>query len=171
MNTARPVVAVSACLLGEKVRYDGGDRRNPTIVGPLAEQMDLLPFCPEVAIGLSVPRPTLQLVQGEDSVRVLGVNNPALDVTDALSGYAQQMSEQLLDVSGVIFKCRSPSCGLNSTPLHDQMGKVIGTASGAFAAVIAARFVELPLAEEEELGDPQRYDRFVQRVLARHATR
>lgn len=171
MTTARPLVAVSACLLGERVRYDGGDKRNEILLGTMAEQFDYLPFCPEVGIGLPVPRPPLQLVQRGHDMRVLGVADPAIDVTDALRAYAREIAASFVDVCGVIFKCRSPSCGLGSAPLHDDADDVIGTSTGAFAGEIVTAIPDLPQVEEEELDVPQHYDDFVQRVMQRHASR
>ncbi len=169
MISVRPVVAVSACLLGEKVRYDGGDRRNEIILGPLAERLDYLPFCPEVGIGLPVPRPPLQLVQSVNSVRVLGVADRSLDVSKELLTYAREMAVPLSSVCGVIFKCRSPSCGLNSTPLYDMGGTVITHTSGAFAGEVARMFTDIPLVEEDELDDSQGYDEFLRRVMASYS--
>ncbi len=171
MNSTRPLLAVSACLLGERVRYDGADKRNETLLGPLADQFDYLPFCPEVGIGLTVPRPPLQLVQQERDVRVLGVADPTVDVTDALRAYAQKMASPLSAVCGVIFKCRSPSCALGSAPLHGDADEIIGSTSGAFAGEIAAILPELPMVEEEHLNLQQEYDDFLQRVMSRHASR
>lgn len=171
MKTARPLVAVSACLLGERVRYDGCDKHNETITGAMAEQFEYLPFCPEVGIGLPVPRPPLQLVQQDNGVHVLGVTDPDVDVTDALRAYARKMAASFGDVCGVVFKCRSPSCGLGSVPLHNLAGEVSGTTTGAFADEIAHALPGLPLVEEEALREPQRYDDFFRRVMLRYASR
>jgi uncharacterized protein YbbK (DUF523 family) len=171
MKGARPVVAVSACLLGERVRYDGSEKRNEILVGELAELFDYFPFCPEVGIGLSVPRPPLQLVQQEQDVRVLGIADPTIDVTEALCAYARKMAVPFGDACGVIFKCRSPSCGLGTVLLHDTTGEVIGITNGAFAGEIAAVIPELPLIEEQELSVSQRYDDFLRRVMQCHASR
>lgn len=171
MKSERPVVAVSACLLGQKVRYDGTDKRNETILGALAGQMDYRPFCPEVGIGLSVPRAPLQLVQQESGVHVLGVADRTWNVTESLHAYGREMALRWRGVCGVIFKCRSPSCGLTSVPLYDYSGELLGTATGAFAEEIATALPELPMVEEEALVDQRQYDSFIHRVMARHATR
>lgn len=167
MKAVRPVIAVSACLLGENVRYDGGNRRDETVLS-LTTEFDLRPFCPEVGIGLGVPRPTLQLVREEDGVHVLGVEDRSRDVTTALKNYAGEMAGQWTDVRAVIFKCRSPSCGLDTTPLHDVAGQVIGVTSGAFAAEIAQRFPNLPLTDEEMLCGLQSRKLFLQHVMRCH---
>lgn len=171
MSKARPVVAVSACLLGQRVRYDGSDKRNETIMGSLAEQFDYLPFCPEVGIGMPVPRPPIELVQQDDGVHVLGVDDRSVDVTQSLRDYGRKMALSFTEVDGVIFKCRSPSCGLGSVPLHDQDGVAIGTTTGAFAGEIVTAMPDLPLVEEEDLTDPQRYNDFLRHLMNRHASR
>jgi uncharacterized protein YbbK (DUF523 family) len=168
MIPERPVIAVSACLLGEKVRYDGGNKRNEILIGPLAAQFDYLPFCPEVGIGLPVPRQPMQLVETRYGVRMLGIADQRSDVTDKLHEYARGMAEQLANVGGVIFKCRSPSCGLSSTPLYNRDGEVIATTSGVFAREIVHLLPDLPLAEDEALADPQRRNDFIRRVTARY---
>ena len=77
-------IAISSCLLGEEVRFDGGHKHNAYITQTLGEYFSYTPFCPEVAIGLGVPRPTVQLVQVEDDIRVRGSKDPQLDVTERL---------------------------------------------------------------------------------------
>jgi uncharacterized protein YbbK (DUF523 family) len=171
MSRARPLVAVSACLLGQRVRYDGKEKRNETILGSLAEQFDYLPFCPEVGIGLPVPRPPLQLVQQDNGIRILGVDDRSVDVTEPLRDYGRKMALSFADVAGVIFKCRSPSCGLGSVPLHDTAGAEIGMTTGAFAREIVTAMPNLPLVEEENLIDPKCYNDFLRRVMNRHASR
>ena len=169
MKAVKPLVAVSACLLGENVRYDGGNRRDENVLS-LVTHFELRPFCPEVGIGLGVPRPTLQLVREEDGVHVLGVEDRSHDVTVALNDYAVTLAGQWGDVCGVIFKCRSPSCGLGTTLLYDREDLVIGTTSGAFAAEIERLFPGLPLSDEEMLCDPQSREHFLQHVMSRHRT-
>jgi len=168
MSDRRPVVAVSSCLLGEKVRYDGGDKRNAIILDVLTEYFELLPFCPEVGIGLPVPRPPIQLVQGDGAIHVLGVENPEIEVGERLHEYGRNMADRWHELSGFIFKSRSPSCGLASVPLHTANGEVIGTVSGAFAEEIAHAFPELPMVEEEAMVDPLLREQFIHQVLACH---
>ena len=126
----KPVVGVSACLLGQKVRYDGDHRHSAILVHQLGPLLRFRDTCPEVAIGLPVPRPPIQVVQVDDDLRVKGVGNPQQDVTEALENVAANLSEPL---SGFVLKARSPSCGHLSTPVHNAGGQQIGMASGAFA--------------------------------------
>jgi uncharacterized protein YbbK (DUF523 family) len=151
--TSRPLVATSACLLGEAVRYDGGHKLQPTIESWLAPHLQLQAICPEVGIGLPVPRPTLKLVQRGQHIRVVGEQDEATDVTDQLQGYASQYLRQINEfwpLCAWIFKARSPSCGLGSSIINPGSGQE-NFGYGAFAAPIAAGASWLVLVEEEDL--------------------
>ncbi|TCK17961.1 uncharacterized protein YbbK (DUF523 family) [Thiogranum longum] len=160
----RPRVAVSSCLLGEPVRYDGGHKRSDCVTDLLSTCFDWFPVCPEVAIGLGVPRPPIQLVKLHDGVHALGADNPSLDVTAALQACAQQLAVQLADANGYIFKSRSPSCGLTDADLFNSEGYVTGQAPGIFAATIQACLPDLPLIDEILLDDPVAREAFIQQV-------
>jgi uncharacterized protein YbbK (DUF523 family) len=150
---ARPLVATSACLLGEPVRYDGGHKLQSSIENWLAPHLQLEAICPEVGIGLPVPRPTLKLVGDEGAARVVGVEDESIDVTAALRDYAEAHLGKIgrfWPLCAWIFKARSPSCGLGSTPLNPgAIGESAG--SGAFAGRIAGAARWLPVYEEEDL--------------------
>src|SRR3569832_1847803 len=105
-------VGISACLLGERVRYDGNHKHDAYITGTLAKVFEFVAVGPEVAIGMGVPRPPIQLVGEAAQPRAIGVGDPALDVTAALTAYGRRMAVELDDISGYIFKAKSPSCGL-----------------------------------------------------------
>ena len=156
-------IAVSACLLGERVRYDGEEKRHPLII-KLADKFVLQPFCPEVAIGLSVPRAPVQLVATSAGIRARGVTNPDHDITDRLQAYAQLQCEELQACAGLIFKSRSPSCGLGSTPLFDERDKQMGQTNGLFAAVLRDCLPGLPMVEESALATEAEIAAFVERV-------
>ena len=161
----KPVVGTSACLLGEAVRYDGAHKHTRAVADELARHVRLCAFCPELGIGLSVPRPPIQLVRFPDAVRVRGVEEPERDFTDALRAYADAVEAGL---SGFVFKARSPSCGLESTPVFDEEDREVDTASGAFAARLRELFPEMPVCDEEELEVPGFLEEFVARVRAFH---
>ena len=101
---ARPKLGISSCLLGNEVRYDGGHKRNRYITRTLGEYFDFVPFCPEVAIGLSTPRPPIRLVDDGESVRVLGAEDSSLDYTDKLSGYGDRVSGQWMITAAILSK-------------------------------------------------------------------
>ena len=156
-------IAVSACLLGEPVRYDGADKRHPLIL-QLARTFELRPFCPEVAIGLGVPRAPVQLVKTAAGIRARGVDNPAHDVTCRLQAHARAQCEALRDCAALIFKSRSPSCGLGSTPLFDEQGKETGQTRGLFAAVLQDCLPGVLMVEDRDLADAHALRDFVARL-------
>ena len=94
-------LGVSQCLLGEKVRFDGGHKRNAYLTGELAQYVEYRSLCPEVAIGLGIPRKPIRLIVTDGATRVRGVADPSLDVTDQLVEYAEVAAEQLTDICGV----------------------------------------------------------------------
>ena len=169
--SARIRIAVSSCLLGSAVRYDGGHKYSAHIVATLGKQFDFVPICPEVAIGLGVPRAPLRLVQGLHGARARGIADPALDVTDRLAAYAKTVAAELYDVSGYIFKARSPSCGTERVPVHDANGTPVAAGAGIYAAALRALLPGLPIEDEERLTDPVIRDNFIERVLVYHRSR
>lgn len=168
MTEPRPIrLGVSACLLGEKVRYDARDKRDSVIAEVLPRHFELVPACPEVAIGLGIPRPPIHLVGDPVQPRVLGVADPERDYTDALTTYATEQLRRLSDLSGYIFKSRSPSCGINDVPVHSESGEVMANGGrGAFAAEWLRRRPTLPVVDEVGLADSGVRGNFLGRVYA-----
>lgn len=161
----RIAVAVSSCLLGERVRYDGRDKRDAWICEGLARVFDLIAVCPEVAIGLGVPRPPIRLVQGGQGARAQRVDDPQGDVTEPLERYAGvTASGPGRTISGYVFKGGSPSCGLAGVPLYTPAGLPAGTGGGVFAAGLTARLPYLPVSEEGGLAGAAPRLNFIERV-------
>lgn len=150
----KPRVGISECLTGKKVRYDGKDQLADWH-SLFVKHLTLVPFCPEVAAGLGVPRPPVQLIQSENlDVRARGVKDKTLDVTDALQSTAQSFTEGV-NLNGFIFKSRSPSCGFLSTPLFDKNNYEADVGSGIFAETFSnsKNNSQCVLAEESWLTD------------------
>lgn len=168
----RPMLGISSCLLGENVRYDGTARCDEWIAGTLSRHVRLVPLCPEVAVGMGVPRPPIRLVSYAGGVRAEGVTEAGLDVTDALRAYGARMAAEVTDISGYIFKARSPSCGVVGVALYAPGSDAPHmTGTGLYTAEWQARRPELPIEEEGGLGDPNRRDSFLERVFALHRWR
>lgn len=161
----RPLIAVSRCLLGEAVRYDGGDRRVPWITDVLSVHCDLMPLCPEVEAGLGVPRPAVRLVGEEGSLRALGVDDPHLDVTPEISCYSARKVQQLEQVDGLILKAGSPSCGLTDTPRFNPSGGELGHGAGLFNQAVVAAWPALPVTDEVALASEVARVAFLMRVF------
>jgi uncharacterized protein YbgA (DUF1722 family)/uncharacterized protein YbbK (DUF523 family) len=158
-------LGVSACLLGERVRYDGADKLDRRIRETLGRHFDFVPVCPEVAIGLGVPRPPIELVGRVATPRAVGVADSALDVTDRLAAYGDNMATRLSDISGYIFKARSPSCGIDDVTIRGA-GKRVSMGGGVYATAFIERQPLLPVEDEVGLADAVRCDDFLERVFA-----
>lgn len=161
-------VAISECLTGSAVRYDGTDARSSFPHDALGELLSLVSICPEVGIGMTVPRPPIRLVGDPRAPRVRGVQDPTVDVTDALEDYAGDRSAQLDAVCGYVFMERSPSCGLYSVPVHAPGGgePVSRHGRGAFARSVLSLYPQLPVEENGRLFDAGVRESFLARVFA-----
>lgn len=158
-------IGISSCLLGEKVRYDGGHKHDHYITGTLGEYFDFVPVCPEAAIGLGIPRPTIRLVGDADAPRVRGVRDDRLDVTEKMIAFGQEMVPKLHDIRGYIFKRSSPSCGMERVKLYTEQGMPNGKSVGVYAREIKRANPLLPTEEEGRLGDAGLRENFIQRVF------
>jgi uncharacterized protein YbgA (DUF1722 family)/uncharacterized protein YbbK (DUF523 family) len=162
-------IGISSCLLGNQVRYDAGHKHSAYITQTLGEYFEFVPFCPEVAIGLGIPRPPIRLVSVDGTIRVRGVDDPERDVTEALIENGEAVAGQLGNVSGYLFKKGSPSCGMERVKVyHAQSGHPVESSAGMFAATLMRRLPELPMEEEGRLMDPRLRENFVERVFVYH---
>lgn len=164
---SRIPIAISSCLLGESVRYNGGHKRSVFCADTLSLYFEYLPFCPEVAIGMGVPRESIRLVGDWDAPNAVGTKTESLDVTKALVGYADDVRDQIKDCRGYIFMKDSPSCGLYSTKVYNsKMGLHPKKRSGLYAARIRESFPLIPMEESGRLNDPELRENFIARVFA-----
>ncbi|GBE57817.1 hypothetical protein BMS3Abin01_00743 [bacterium BMS3Abin01] len=143
-------LGISSCLLGQRVRYDGGHQQDRSLAGTLGRLFDLVPVCPEVEAGLGVPREPMRLVGGPGRLRLITVDT-GIDLTAKVDGWARNRLKQLRDeeLSGFIFKGGSPSCRL---------------AGGIFARVFMDTFPLAPVEEDDRLGDLAVRKDFIERV-------
>lgn len=164
--SALPIrLGISSCLLGEQVRFDGGHKRDTFINEALGKFFEFIPACPEVAIGLGIPRPPIRLVGDPAAPRAVGVRDPDLDVSDALSNYGKRMGRELGSLSGYIFKKGSPSCGMERVKVY-QTGQPSKAGTGLYARAFMDQQPLLPVEEEGRLGDPVLRENFIERVFA-----
>jgi len=155
-------IGVSSCLLGNRVRYDGDHQYQKAVVD-LQNEFELISFCPEVEIGLGVPRPKIQLVKVNDTTRCLDFDTKQIDYTEALSNCSISQKEWLDKISGYIFKNKSPSCGLSKVKM-EQGKQVIANGVGIFSSKIMSVYPELPLIEEEQFQDATLAANFIDSV-------
>ncbi|WP_370978571.1 YbgA family protein [Agaribacterium sp. ZY112] len=169
-------VGISACLIGEKVRFDGGHKQSRYCLNVLAECFKFVPFCPEVSIGLGIPREPIRLVkiqteQGESQVRVQGTKDTSLDVTDELAAYADLVSKNQPELCGYVLMKSSPSCGMERVKVYDHNNVPEASGAGAFAQRYMELNPEVPVEEEGRLNDPLLRENFITRVFALHTWR
>ena len=155
-------MGVSACLLGERVRYDGGHKAQPWLEA-LEGRFEWVPVCPEVELGLGVPRETIQLEPAGEGIALMTTQSRR-DLTDAMRVWASARAEALASegLDGYVFKARSPSCGLGTAPVagHEE------TRDGLFAEAVRARLPLLPAVDEEALTTEEGRARFTRLVRA-----
>ncbi|MDH5512690.1 MAG: DUF523 and DUF1722 domain-containing protein [Gammaproteobacteria bacterium] len=158
-------LGISSCLLGQKVRFDGNHKHDSFLTGTLGEYFEWVPVCPEVAIGLGIPRPPIRLVGSPGSPRAVGVKDDTLDVTDRLASYGRQQSRQLDDLCGYVFKSKSPSCGMERVKIYQRAGIPAKSGRGIYAEAFLSAQPWLPAEEEGRLSDPRLRENFIERVF------
>lgn len=187
--TDRPRVGISRCLLGDEVRYDGTHKRDDALLRMFGGEVEWVPVCPEVEIGMGTPREPIQLVARRDGVpslnervRLLGVDGGE-DWTNRMQEWARERVRQLksLNLAGYVLKAGSPSCGIDGVRVThagrpdraalqpDRTALETRTGRGLFAQALIEAMPDLPVADEEQLKDPGVCEDFVARVLAHHA--
>ena len=164
-------IGISQCLLGDKVRYDGGHKRDSFLIEALGRHVEWLPVCPEAELGLGTPREPMRLVGDLQAPRLVTIT-AGIDHTDAMNRFARQRVRQLetLDLSGYVFKADSPSCGITQVPLFNQDIET-NDGVGLFARAFIEYLPLIPIEEESRLHDLQAVNSFLERVLAYHRTR
>jgi uncharacterized protein YbbK (DUF523 family) len=115
----RPSVGISACLLGERVRYDAGHKRDAWLVDGLGPHVEWVPVCPEVEAGFGTPRETMQLVSADGGGIALMTTETRRDVTDMMRRYTDRRIDELAraGLDGYVLKADSPSCGIDGVPV------------------------------------------------------
>ncbi len=162
----RPKLGISACLLGDLVRFNGGHKESRLCSRSLAQHVDFVPLCPEVAIGLGIPREPIRLVGDPGAPRAVDSRHRR-DHTEALTEFGEIMAEQLADISGYIFMQKSPSCGLQRVRVYQADGSpAAGGSRGIFASAFCGVRPDLPVEEDGRLNDPVLRENFLTRVYA-----
>jgi uncharacterized protein YbgA (DUF1722 family)/uncharacterized protein YbbK (DUF523 family) len=167
----RPLrLGISACLLGEPVRYDGGHKRDFFLVEALGRFVEWVPVCPELESGLGVPRESMRLTRVDDGIRLVTVKT-GQDQTATLDRYTVRKLEELADrdLCGFVLKKGSPSCGLERVRVYSPAGMPLKSGRGVFAAALVERFPNLPVEEEGRLTDPRLRENFIECIFAYRA--
>lgn len=162
-------VGISSCLLGEKVRYDGGHKLDHYLKDTLGQFIEWIPVCPEVECGLGVPRESMRLVKVGDEVRLMTIKSK-IDHTERMEKWIKEKLKALenYDLCGFVFKSRSPSSGLYSAKVYDEKGNFIGKTAGFFAKAFSEHFKNIPVEEDGRLQNPAIRENFIERVFVYH---
>ncbi len=160
-------IGVSACLLGDEVRYDGGHKRDPFLTTTLGPRVEWVKVCPEVEVGMSTPREPIRLVEEDGRIRLLTVKT-GIDHTAAMTTYSTARVRALEDedLSGYVLKKDSPSCGMTRVKVYSGVGPGRRSGVGLFAQALIEAFPHLPIEDEGRLNDPALRENFVERIFA-----
>lgn len=164
--SGKPVIAVSACLAGQKVRHNGDSAELRLLTKEWSNHLDLLTICPEIEIGMEVPRPATVLVKDEEKLKLVNQQN-SMDYTNKMLEYSQIQSDYLASagICGFIFKNDSPSCGLEKVEVYNaDLSEVMRNGRGLFATVFTAFNPHIPTIEGEKLDDIEQAEHFLARV-------
>ncbi|MFL0805012.1 MAG: DUF523 and DUF1722 domain-containing protein [Agarilytica sp.] len=159
-------VGISSCLLGQEVRYNGGHKQSKFCVNHLSKVFEFHPFCPEVAVGLGIPREPIRMVGDIEAPRVVGTVDATRDVTEALVSYGKEIAQYAERLSGYVLMKNSPSCGLYSAKIYRNDHPFPGKHAGMFARTLMSECPLLPMEEEGRLNDPRLRENFIARVFA-----
>jgi uncharacterized protein YbgA (DUF1722 family)/uncharacterized protein YbbK (DUF523 family) len=159
-------IGISACLLGQNVRYDGGHQHDRYITDTLGRWFEWVPVCPEVEYGLPIPRESMRLVGNPESPRLVTIRT-RIDHTDGMLAWAEKRLEALAaeNLCGFIFKSRSPSSGMAAVKVYPETGMAVKKGVGIFAGAFMKRFPLLPVEEDGRLNDPLLRENFIERIF------
>ena len=163
-------IGISACVLGEKVRYDGGHKASAFCMQQLAPLVQYVPVCPEMAIGMSAPRPAIRLQQDAAlNVHLVQSNDASIDHTAAMLAFTEKKLPQLSELSGYIVCAKSPSCGMERVRLFDHKGQQLGKLGiGIYTHQLMQKYPWLPVEEDGRLFDDALRENFICRVFSCH---
>ena len=167
-------IGVSACLLGARVRYDGRHKRDGFLADELGQYVEWVSVCPEVELGMGIPREPVRLVRGPRGGSLMIGDPSGEDWTARMNAFAERRVEELLalELSGYVLKSRSPSCGMAGVSLYaDADAPPTLEGVGLFAAALLRRLPDLPVEEEGRLGDARLRESFLARVFDYHRLR
>jgi uncharacterized protein YbgA (DUF1722 family)/uncharacterized protein YbbK (DUF523 family) len=178
----RPRIGISACLLGEAVRWDAGHKRDAYLVDVIGAHVEWVPVCPEVEAGFGTPRETMQLVRDASGSVKLMTTKTGRNVTGRMTRFARTRVDALAraNLSGYVLKKDSPSCGMERVRVYDHATETRESSArraparngrGLFATALLARCPDLPVEEEGRLSDPRLRENFIERVFAYHRLR
>lgn len=170
LDSDRVRLGISACLLGRPVRFDGGHKRDALLTDTLSRWVEWVEVCPELEIGLGVPRPTLRLEGDEDAPRLV-FQKSGEDITERMASFSRRRLPDFAALDGFVLKRDSPSCGYDRVRVYSGAGAPSKKGQGVFAAALAARYPLMPVEDDGRLNDPGLRENFIERVFAHRRLR
>ena len=166
-------IGVSACLLGQNTRYDGGSARDVQLVTALGALFELVPVCPEMAAGLPAPRPPVVLLSDDSSTTLHAVTQDGngQDITEQLAGSALTLVDKMSQMGGFVLKSKSPSCGIDDVKIFTNHGAATTKGTGIFARVLMERRPLVPVINADKLADEKVMNDFIKKVSDFHHSR
>jgi uncharacterized protein YbgA (DUF1722 family)/uncharacterized protein YbbK (DUF523 family) len=164
-------IGISTCLLGERVRFDGGHKHDKYITTSLGQFFEWIAICPEVELGLGTPRPSLRFEMMGQQPRLMQPQT-SLDITDAMSKFSERKVKKLQkqEIYGYILKSRSPSCGLERIKVYrGHAVRPFTNGVGLYAQHLIEALPNLPIEDDGRLCDPVIRENWISRVFAYHA--
>lgn len=162
-------IGISSCVLGENVRFDSGHKISKFVTKELAPYFNFMPICPEVGMGMSVPRPTIRLMSNEERIELVETKNPDIKHTDEMMRYSKHTVSELVDqeLCGYIVCAKSPTCGMERVKVYTKAGaENIGV--GLYTSELMKQMPWLPVEEDGRLNDPVLKENFITRVYTLH---
>jgi len=160
------VIGISACLIGEKVRFDASNKPSNFCNKELGQHVTYKAYCPEVAVGMPIPRPTIRLIKDEQIIKVSRPDGSG-DVTTAIKAYGKKIASISKNLSGYVFCAKSPTCGMERVKVYSPSGDPLQAQGvGVFSREIMKANPLLPCEENGRLNDPILKENFVARVFA-----
>ena len=160
----KPTLAISQCLMGDNVRFNGGHKQSRYCTDVLSEYFNFLPICPEVEIGMGVPREPIRLIGTDRGVEVVSSSDSSKVYTQSLRDLADKKIPLLSSVAGYIFMQKSPSCGVERVKVYNAKNHPQWTSAGIYSERVMARLPLLPVEEAGRLMDAPLRENFVMRV-------
>ncbi|EKK9986728.1 DUF523 and DUF1722 domain-containing protein [Vibrio vulnificus] len=169
MSSSTLKIGISACVLGDQVRFDGGHKQSRFVVQELTPHFSFVPVCPEVGMGMPVPRPTIRLISNEERIAMVETKNPDKDYTEQMLSYSEQQVDRLMEhsLSGYIVCVKSPTCGMEKVKVYKAHGAE-KEGVGLYTQTLMRKMPWLPVEEDGRLNDPVLRENFITRVYCLH---
>lgn len=165
MSNSEIRIGISACVLGENVRFDSGHKASVFVTQELSSYFSFVPVCPEVGIGLSVPRPTIRLVSNEERVALVETKDASKDYTQSMYEFSERKVDELepMNLCGYIVCAKSPTCGMERVKVYKHQ-RADKEGVGLYTETLMRKMPWLPVEEDGRLHDPVLRENFITRV-------